>query len=1626
MTFDEFPPTIRITLLDACDQFEAAWKSGKRPRIEDYLNAWTEPERTALLRMLIPIEIELRKNDAVPAALGEYQERFEKYGLVIQDICSGRVAPTAVGLPLTELGSSAPPPDGPPRTEPGTTIGYNREEGESVPEPLTAPRVSPRYHDLRHLGEGNFVVYRAFDEQNCRHVAIKIARPNDHTSSAMMSLAHEADAYKALNHPRIVKLYEYVSAVDNEAGGGEYIVMEYIEGQTLEQKFKDHALSSSQIVAIVAKVADAICHAHNQKPGLIHRDLKPSNILIDHQGEPHVCDFGLAVNENILWQRKGEIAGTYKYMAPEQVRRETNKFDGRTDIWALGVILYRGLTAEFPFSGPSNDAIIEQILHHDPKPLRMHVKELDPELERICLRCLLRPMAERYHIASDLSKELLAALDQPRPPRPDKRPLILPPKGFAPYDIEDKNFFLAMLPGPRGANGLPESLRFWKQWVESTDSDPAQPVGLLCGPSGGGKSSFVRAGLLPRLDRKLVYPIYVEATRTGTEARLLTELRRSAPSLTNEKNLTLPDSLALLRDQRTVRPAAKLLIILDQFEQWLQAHLNDPEAELIQALRHCDGRGVQVLVLIRDDFWTATNGFFQALDVALMQGRNYTVVELFDEGHARLVLAGFGRSLGKLPDGKESGPGVEMANKFLDDAAAGLTDDNGKVVPMRLSLFAQVVRYRDWVPQTLVDLKGVDGIGVKFLKDCFESPTFESHKTAAQAVLNALSPSPISDIRGTPRARAILSAASGYANRPDDFAKLLGVLESELKLITATDREGMTPAAIETGTPLAAGPDDVYYQISHDYLVRPIRRWLELDQTASPEGRARLRLKLITASWKERPGARQLPSPMELGSILWRVPSDEWSADERHVMVAAKQHYVVRATALLALLVAFIAGGKVFLDRQNAATLVEQSVTGDYRNLPKMISRLEPYREQFWTRSLVMKSLEKYEVEQPETATLEKDGEGSSSARDQKKAFANILLFDSTPTPKRSAFLRSLLNATAEPDKIEVIRDSLSKHAQMAGIAELRAALFNTSAEPATRLRAACVLAKLEPNGSDSGDKVGDVLKVALVGEDRRTVPRWVELLEPRMQSVVPFLMRDCRDPEIGATVREHAAEALAEVFARTKDAQELARSIVAAQPDAARILRRVLKVLDGRETALNQLRGFLTNPADLNDTESRKDEVASRHAEAAITLAVLGETEPLWQQLVHRPDPRLRARLIHTLGDSGLAFQVLLDRLTRQGVDPAQRQALLLAAAEATSIGSTPSARSGFVEAADGMFHHDTDPGVHSAAELLLRRFGHENRLARTDEPRRIELNHAASSPGWEVGPNGHTFAILPGPLKYFMGSPLEEDGRLPSEKRHYRRIDRSIEVATKEVTADQFRKYRKTYRPEGWSGERRRVDGNSDQWYNAAGYCNWYDAAGYCNWLSREAKIDKSQWCYPETIDTSSDPEKTPPPGPILGADLKKTGYRLPTEAEWEYFCRAGTETSRPFGGSDALLSRYVWTRLRVEDWPSPPGQLLPNEFGLFDTLGNVLEWCQDGPKEDYQDPYPAGTIDQPASDSFRDELVLDNNFWRYLRGSSYTFAPWKARSAFRDEGPASQSAQPRGFRVVRTLPINQKTNE
>src|SRR4029079_19389612 len=190
-------------------------------------------------------------------------------------------------------------------------------------------------------------------------------------------------------------------------------------------------------------------------------------------------------------------------------------------------------------------------------------------------------------------------------------------------------------------------LRFWKTRIEETDPDNTFSVGLIYGPSGCGKSSLVKAGLLPRLSEDVI-PVYIEATLAETETRLLHGLRKRCPAL--EDNLSLKDTLAALRRGQGIPVGKKVLIVLDQFEQWLHAKKEEENSDLVQALRQCDGRRVQCVVMVRDDFWMAVIRFMRELEIRLVEGQNSAAVDLFDQHHARKVLAAFGRAFGRLSE----------------------------------------------------------------------------------------------------------------------------------------------------------------------------------------------------------------------------------------------------------------------------------------------------------------------------------------------------------------------------------------------------------------------------------------------------------------------------------------------------------------------------------------------------------------------------------------------------------------------------------------------------------------------------------------------------------------------------------------------------------------------------------------------------------------------------------------------------------------------------------------------------------------------------------------------------------------------------------------------------------------
>ena len=267
-----------------------------------------------------------------------------------------------------------------------------------------------------------------------------------------------------------------------------------------------------------------------------------------------------------------------------------------------------------------------------------------------------------------------------------------------------------------------------------------------------------------------------------------------------------------------------------------------------------------------------------------------------------------------------------------------------------------------------------------------------------------------------------------------------------------------------------------------------------------------------------------------------------------------------------------------------------------------------------------------------------------------------------------------------------------------------------------------------------------------------------------------------------------------------------------------------------------------------------------------------------------------------------------------------------------------------------------------------------------------------------WYVNGEGQTFAVVRKPVEFTLGSPLSEPGRVDvNEPPHRKRILRTFAMATTEVTVEQFLRFRPKH---DWL---RRYSPGTD---TPAVSMTWYEAAEYCNWLSAREGIPEEQWCYEPNKDGVFAEGMRMKVG-----HLKLTGYRLPAEAEWEFACRGGAETSRYHGRGEELLPRYGWFWKNADERAWPVGQLRPNELGLFDMLGNALEWVED-PALLYQ----VGQRDDIENSA---NMIVKEQTSRLVRGGSFNLQPVYLRSANRYVyRPGSSSDFAGGFRLVRTL--------
>ncbi len=947
-----------------CSEYEAQWRQGDNPRIEDYLPKVAPPLVPWLVKELVAAEVDLRRTAGDDVQVAEYLQRFPAHA-------------TAVEAGWALIANRRAEEPGPASTQDFSRdhdqdTGGDQVEVQLNPQPL--PDMIGRYKVLRELGEGGFGrVLLAQDTQLRRHVAIKVPGPKRlATAKSLEAFLEEARTAAQLKHPGLVVVHDVQQDEDQV-----YIVQEYIDGQDLSTWKQTTNPSIEQIVALIKEVVEAVGFAHQHD--LVHRDLKPANLLVDGQGHPHVADFGLAVDENSQQLRQGEVSGTPAYMSPEQVRGLTHVLDGRSDLWSIGVILYELLTDRRPFRGASTAEIFEAVKHRDPKPPRQIKPSVPSELERICLKCLQKRQTDRYASAAELLDDLEAwyrqsslvvstpsaqAVDAapatpqgsqeagstavPSETKSDKQPAPrIVPKGLRSFDEHDADFFLELLPGARDRDGLPESIRFWKRRMEETDPEKTFRVGLIYGPSGCGKSSLVKAGLLPRLAAHVV-PVYLEAAPEDTELRLLKGLRRRFSTIPDE--LALPDVLAGIREGQWVPENTKVCVVLDQFEQWLHARRAEQDTQLVQALRQCDGSRLQAVVLVRDDFWLAASRFMQDLEVDLVQGVNMVLVDLFDPLHARSVLAAFGRAYRRLPD--EATALSQDQKTFLDRAVAGLAQD-GKVICVRLALFADMLKGNPWTTATLSQAGGTEGLGVTFLEETFSSSTAPAahrhHQQAAQAVLKALLPEAGSDIKGSRQAYHALLESSGYAQRPGEFSELIRILDSEIRLITPTVPEGEDVGTSHDQS-ADAKREEKYYQLTHDYLVPSLREWLTRKQKETRRGRAELRLAERAALWNAKPENQQLPSLWEYGSIRTLTRRREWTEPQRSMMLRAERVLSLRWGTALAVMATLVVAVQYSLSRASRRALADRlqgAVTTVANNrgkaLPLALKNLEEF-----------------------------------------------------------------------------------------------------------------------------------------------------------------------------------------------------------------------------------------------------------------------------------------------------------------------------------------------------------------------------------------------------------------------------------------------------------------------------------------------------------------------------------------------------------------------------------------------------------------------------------------------------------------------------------------------------------
>lgn len=972
---------------------------------------------------------------------------------------------------------------------------------------LPGDTLASRYRIIRLLGSGGFgATFEAFDLRLERNVVLKLPHlQRSAKKDTATYLLREARTAAKLRHTGIVPVHDVGQTEDGRA----FIVFASIAAVDLVEFCGSQPLVYDKATRIIAEVAEALDYAHKRR--VIHRDIKPANILIDDNGKAYVTDFGLA----LLLDDQGmgaRFAGTPSYMSPEQARYEAHRVDCRSDIFSLGTVFYELLTGQTPFRGNAAQEILSSIKHEAPSPPRKLDDKIPQRLERICLRMLAKRPQDRYRTAQQVAAELRVSPTKEqgsgyrasRSSNASSGDPVIVPRGLRPFDQNDADFFLSLLPGPRDQFGIPESVRRWTSRIEGDFSQTPFAVGVIYGPSGCGKSSLMRAGILPRISGD-VRCVYLEARPNDTERRLLQHLR---PLLGTGAN-TPPDlsPSECLCQLRTKLAPARLLIVIDQFEQWLLGRAFTIDDPLVAALRQCDGEHIQCVLLVRDDFWMPLSRFMEELDVRMDENVNVAGMDLFPIEHAERVLAAFGRAYGRMPSAEQALK--EGQRKFINQAVRELAQ--GSLVScLRVALFAEMTKDEEWTLPALRSVGGASGIGVAFLERTFSLSSAHAkcrmHERAVRHILESLLPDTKSEIRAVSRKFEELYDISTYAPDAGKFTQLLELLVAELRIISpiSDSDHGFPPQSGFAGI-----APQRQYQLTHDFLVPSIRDWLISHQRQTRRGRAQLLLAQRAEAWEANPVRRNLPSVLEDLTLRVHTNPKCWTFHQKAMMGNSMRRTIKYTFVAILCFLGFTVLG-LHTRLAYDVSVIGKASTADVSGLAQALTDFGALGY-FYLRN----ALQDAEVESNEGAKLS----------------AALAYFPAMDPDNLRSLQEQMLQA--DPEAFVMYRNALRQHSSVA-VDSLWTVARDLEQPDKQRFRALTALAELD-SSNEKLDGFAEFMFRHLLSTPVQEQPAWHSLHRPiwsRLTPVAAELVMNESTPTGAAFLADYCDE-LPEVFAR-------------------------------------------------------------------------------------------------------------------------------------------------------------------------------------------------------------------------------------------------------------------------------------------------------------------------------------------------------------------------------------------------------------------------------------------------------------------------------------------------------------